>query len=253
MRQQCPAQVPTEQPVELIPLSVTRYPRYCSLQTGSRSRTSVNALARCRVKFKKPWLTTTPNLSPKWIAAFLERSAYVPKYVNFDVAPYPLLPRLVRKPPPMAFLSEVVEEVFSHASRIEDLYLEGDTVDVIRTLTSLDRSTALLFCLSLGTFGESNYPRFDSWDDLMTTNAKILRGPLLSDTHFSGSAPRLRRLHFLSELEVSFPSILSPPLSCSFCVKRLFSALGVLTRPLSSRCREYRPWDGNGSCLPLTV
>lgn len=114
----------------------------------------------------------------------------------------------------MTLPSEAVEEVFSHASRIEDFHLESDTVDLIRTLLSLTigRSMPFLFYLSLGTLGESNYSHFDSGDDSMTTIAKILRGPLLSDTLFCGSAPRLHRLHFRSEFEISYPSTLSPNL-----------------------------------------
>ncbi|KAI0274549.1 hypothetical protein BGY98DRAFT_1098849 [Russula aff. rugulosa BPL654] len=160
-----------------------------------------------------------------WIAEFLQRSAYVPKHVNIDVGPLPPpVPckkshkrrrfgmstpttskkkrRSARKQPLMALPSEAVEEVFSHASRIEDLHLQGNTVDVIRTLTSLGGSMPLLSCLSIGTLDEFKYPHFDSGDEDEREDPSLV----LSETLFGGSAPRLNRLHFRSGLHVSFPS-----------------------------------------------
>ena len=237
------------------------------------------------LNFKKLWSTITPNLSPKWIAAFLERSAYTPKHVNIDVAPPPPPPPplsnkkshkrrrfgmssskttkrkkrgLARKPPLMALPGEVVEEVFSHASRIEDLHLEGDTVDVIRTLTSLDRSMALLSCLSLGTWDESKYPHFDSGDDDEREDPSLV----LSDSLFGGSAPRLRRLHCHSGLQVSFPSwvfqtVTEFSISCSFCVKRLFSALGQMPQLEVLRVSPMRRYwflpHSDGVTMPVTL
>ena len=201
------------------------------------------------IDFKKLWSTITPNLSPKWIAAFLQRSAHVPKHVNIDVGPPPpplsskkphkrrrfgmsapttakKKRRAAQKPPLMALPSETVEEVFSHASRIEDLHLQGKTVDVIRTLTSLGGSVPLLSCLCVSTLDEFKYP---SPDDDEPEDPSLI----LSETLFGGSAPRLNRLHFRSGLHVTFPSwvfrgLTEFSISCSFSVKRLFSALGQM-------------------------
>ncbi|KAH9970802.1 hypothetical protein BJV74DRAFT_908586 [Russula compacta] len=99
--------------------------------------------------FKKLWSTITPDLSPKWIAAFLQRSSYAPRHVDIDVGPPPpkkplkmrrLRTRCSVQRPLTALPSEVIEEILSHASRIESLHLEGNTMDVIRILASLGRS-----------------------------------------------------------------------------------------------------------------
>ncbi|KAI0262980.1 hypothetical protein BGY98DRAFT_1167945 [Russula aff. rugulosa BPL654] len=135
------------------------------------------------------------------------RSAYVPKHVNIDVGPLPPpVPckkshkrrrfgmstpttskkkrRSARKQPLMALPSEAVEEVFSHASRIEDLHLQGNTVDVIRTLTSLGGSMPLLSCLSIGTLDEFKYPHFDSGDEDEREDPSLV----LSETLFGGTS-----------------------------------------------------------------
>ncbi|KAF8494155.1 hypothetical protein F5888DRAFT_674518 [Russula emetica] len=263
------------------PLSVTRRPRYAPnwiAITYVCQRWRAVAL-----NFKKLWSTITPNLSPKWIAEFLQRSALVPKHVNIDVGPPSPPPvssskkphkrrrfgmststttkkkrRSVRKPPLMALPSEAVEEVFSHASRIEDLHLEGNTVDVIRTLTSLGDSMPLLSCLSLGTWDESNYPHFDSGDDDEREDPSLV----LSETLFGTSAPRLHRLHFRSGLHLTFPSWLFRALtefsiSCSFCVKRLFSALGQMPQLEVLRVSPVRRYwflpHSDGVTMPVTL
>ena len=233
------------------------------------------------LNFKKLWSTITPNLSPKWIAEFLQRSAYVPKHVNIDVGPLPPpVPckkshkrrrfglsapttskkkrRSARKQPLMALPSEAVEEVFSHASRIEDLHLQGNTVDVIRTLTSLGGSMPLLSCLSIGTLDEFKYPHLDSGDEDEREDPSLV----LSETLFGGSAPRLSRLHFRSGLHVSFPSwvfrgITEFSISCSFCVKRLFSALGQMPQLEVLRVSPMRRYwflpHSDGLTMPVTL
>jgi hypothetical protein len=169
--------------------------------------------------------------------------------------------RSVRKPPPlMALPSEAVEEVFSHASRIEDLHLEGDTVDVIRTLASLGGSMPLLSCLSLGTWDESKYPHFVSGDD--DDDEREDPSLVLSETLFGASAPRLRRLRFRSGLHLTFPSwvfraVTEFSISCSFCVKRLFSALGQmpqleLLRVSPMRRYWYLP-HSDGITMPVAL
>lgn len=237
------------------------------------------------LNFRKLWSTITPNLSPKWVAAFLERSACVPKHVTIDVGPPPPPPALsstkkahkkrrfgmsastrrrtkenrrsVRKPPLMALPGEVVEEVLSHASRIEDLHLEGDTVDVMRTLRSLEgTSMPLLSCLSLGTWDESKYPHFDSDDEPKDPSL------VLSETLFGGSAPRLRRLHLRSASHVTFPpwvfrTVTEFSISSSFCVKRLFSALDQMPQLEVLRVSPMRRYwflpHSDGFTKPVTL
>ena len=252
---------------EVTSYSGTRYPRYppywISITYVCQRWRAVS------VNFKKLWSTITPNLSPGWITAFLQRSAHVPKYVDIDAGP-PSPPlsssssstkphkrrrfgmststmtttkknkRLlssssssppVGKPPLMALPSEAVEELFSHASRIEGLHLEGTTVDVVRALASLGGPMPLLSCLCLGTHDEFEYPHFDSGIGDGREDPSLV----LSETLFGASAPRLRRLHFRSGLHLTLPSWVFRDLtefsvSCSFCVKRLFSALGQMPR-----------------------
>lgn len=236
------------------------------------------------LNFKKLWSTVTPNLSPKWIAAFIQRSAYVPKHVNIDVGPPPppisskkphkrrrfgmstsssatakKKRRSVRKPPLMALPSETVEEVFSHASRIEDLHIEGNTTDVIRTLTSLGgRSMPFLSCLSLGTLDEFKYPHFDSGEGDEREDPSLV----LTETLFGASAPRLHRLHFRSGLHLTFPSwvlraVTEFSISCSFCVKRLFSALGQMPQLEVLRVSPVRRYwylpHSDGITMPVTL
>jgi len=246
--------------------------------------------------FKKLWSTLTPNLSPKWIAAFLQRSpAYGPKRVSIDVPP-PAAAAPQKKPPKrrrrfgtaaakkrraaarqkplMALPDEVIEEVFSsHASRIEDLHLEGNTADVIRTLTSLGGSGSgsmpmpmpmpmPLSSLSLGMWDESKYPHFDSGDDDDGGGEREDASLVLSDSLFGGSAPRLHRLCLRSGLHVTFPSwvlggITEFTVSCSFCAKRLFSALGQMPQLEVLRVSPIRRYwflpQSDGVTAPVTL
>ncbi len=159
----------------------------------------------------------------------------------------------------MALPSEVVEEVLSNASRIEDLHLEGNTVDVIRTLTSLGGGPMpLLSCLSLGTWDESKYPHLVFGDDDERKDPSLV----LSETLFGSSAPRLHRLHFRSGLHVTFPSwllrgVTEFSISCAFCVKRLFLALGQMPQlevlKVSPMRRHYFLTHSEGITMPVTL
>ena len=201
--------------------------------------------------FRKLWSTITLDLSPKWISACLKRSAYAPKRVDVEVGPPPTPPpskkrrrrhggasmakkrRVSRKVEPepeplMALPGLVVKKVFSHAERIESVHLEGDTEDVIRTLRSLGGSMPLS-SLSLNMWDASEYSHFGPGD----AEERVDPSLVLSDALFGGSAPRLRRLHVHSGLHVTFPSwllrgVTEFTVSCSFCAKRLFSALGQM-------------------------
>ena len=127
--------------------------------------------------------------------------------------------------PLTALPSEVIEEILSHASRIESLHLEGNTMDVIRTLASLGRSIPLS-SLGLGMRDEFKYPRFDLGDEDERRSTSLI----LPETLLGGSAPRLHHLLCRSGLHVSFPSwmlgtVSELTISCLFCVRRLLSVL----------------------------
>ena len=203
--------------------------------------------------FRKLWSTITPDLSPKWVAAFLERSSHAPKYVSIYVGPPPKKQpkrrrcgtkrRPVQKPL-MALPGEVIQGVLSHPSRIETLHLEGNTVDVVRTLKSLDVSIPLS-SLSLDLWDEFKYPHLiDSWGEDERPDASLI----LPETIFGGSASRLRRLHCSSGLHVIFPSCVLRAVSyfcvsCSFCPNRLFASLSQMPQlevlRVSSPIRQY--------------
>jgi len=217
--------------------------------------------------FKKLWSTITPDLSPKWIAAFLERSSCAPKHVNIDVGPPPKKPpkkrrfgtkrRPVQKPL-MVLPNDVAQEVLSHTSRIESLHLEGNTVDVIRTLTSLD-GTMPLSSLSLSLWDEFKYPHFvDSWDEDTRRDASLI----LPETLFGGSSSRLRSLHCRSGLHVFFPSwmlrtISEFSVSCSLYPLRLFTALCQMPQlevlRLSSTRRYSSVLQSDGIAVPVNM
>lgn len=217
--------------------------------------------------FKKPWSTITPDLSPKWIAAFLERSSRSPKHVNIDVGPPPKKQpkkrrfgtkrRPVQKPL-MVLPDDVAQEVLSYTSRIESLHLEGNTVDVIRTLTSLD-GTMPLSSLSLSLWDEFKYPHFvDSWDEDTRRDASLV----LPGTLFGGSSSRLRSLHCHSGLHVVFPSwmlrtISEFSVSCSLYPLRLFTALCQMPQlevlRLSSTRRYLSDPISDGIAVPVNM
>jgi len=187
------------------------------------------------------WSTITPELSPKWISAFLQRSSYGPKRVYIDVGPTSPKPprenrlsRIKRRPVPVqqpltSLPSEVADEIFSHVTRIESLQLKGNTTDVIRTLKSLGGSMTLT-SLSLGFWDESNHRHVNCGVDSERDTSLILPESL-----FGGHAPRLCRLYCRSNLHVTFPpwvlrSVSEFTVSHSFCAKHLFSTLSQMPR-----------------------
>ena len=189
--------------------------------------------------YKKLWSSITPDLSPDWIVAFLQRSSYTPTHVNIDVGP-PLKkpPKKYRlsirrrpvKKPSLMLHGEMVEEIFSHASRVEILRLEGNTADVIRTLASLGGSIPLV-SLSLSIWDGCEYlpVESDSEDQLVDPSL------ILPENFLGNSAPRLSRLHCRSSLHITFPSWMLGTISefavtCSFCDERLFAALRQMPR-----------------------
>ncbi|KAI0248457.1 hypothetical protein BJV78DRAFT_796321 [Lactifluus subvellereus] len=191
--------------------------------------------------FKKLWSSITPDLSPEWIAAFLQRSSYAPTHVNIDVGP-PLkkpskkhrlgIRRRPVKKPSTTLHGEVVEEIFSHASRVEILHLEGNTMDVIRALTSLCGSIPLV-SLSLGTWDGCAYLpiEFGSEDQRVDTSL------ILPENFLGGSAPRLRHLRCRSSLHVTSHRGCLEPFPSSPCRAR--SALSIYSPP-SVRCLNLR-------------
>ena len=218
--------------------------------------------------FKKLWSTITPDLSPKWITAFLERSSRAPKHVNLDVGPPPKKPpkrrrfgtkrRPVQKPL-MVLPHDVTQEVLSHTSRIESLHLEGNTVDVIRTLTSLDGAMPLS-SLSISLLDEFKYPHYiDSWDEDARRDASLI----LPETLFGGSSSRLRRLHCRAGLHTVFPSwmlrtISEFSVSCTLYPSRLFTSLCQMPqlevlRVSSTRRYSPVPLHLDGITVPVNL
>jgi len=180
--------------------------------------------------FRKLWSTITPDLSRKWLVASLQRSSYSPKHVDIRIGPLKKpRNRFLSRPrnrsaqqPLTALPSEATEAVLCHVSHTEHLSLKGDTVDVIRILTSLGESISLT-SLSLGFWDESKY-HFGGEDEQKGVSL------ILPESLFGGSAPRLRRLYCHSGLHLTFPSwvlqgVSEFTVSLSFCAERLFSAL----------------------------
>ncbi|KAH9954239.1 hypothetical protein BC827DRAFT_1243893 [Russula dissimulans] len=186
--------------------------------------------------FRKLWSTITPDLSPKWLAAFLNRSSYTPKHVCLLVGPSPKKPRKRKrsstrrrpvKRPLITLPNEVTEEVLSHVSRIESLHLKGNTADVIRTLTFLGPDGSMpLISLRVDPWDELEYRHVEFGTDDERQDTSLI----LPDTLFGGGAAQLRRLYCCSGMHITFPqwvlgSISEFTVTLSFCPRRLFSAL----------------------------
>jgi F-box-like len=184
--------------------------------------------------FMKLWSSITQDLSTQWIAAFLQRSSYAPTYVDICVGPPPQKPpkdrrfamrrRRVQKPWATLY-SEVVEEVLSHTSRVEDLHLEGNTKDVVRILTSLEESIPLI-SLSLASWDGCTYLPVERGDEENQVNTSFI----LPENFLGGKAPRFRRLQCRESLHVTFPSwvlgmISEFSVSYFYCPKRLFAII----------------------------
>jgi len=186
--------------------------------------------------FRKLWSTITPDLSPKWLAAFLQRSSYTPKHVCLRVGPSPKKRRkrqrssTRRRPvkrPLITLPNELTEAVLSHVSRTKSLHLKGNTADVIRTLTSLgrDESMSLTF-LRVDPWDELKYRHVEFGDDDERQNTSLI----LPDTLFGGSAAQLRHLYCRSGMHITFPqwvlgNVSEFTITLCFSARRLFSAL----------------------------
>ncbi|KAH9954238.1 hypothetical protein BC827DRAFT_1243888 [Russula dissimulans] len=186
--------------------------------------------------FRKLWSTITPDLSPKWLAAFLNRSSYTPRHVCLRVGPSPKKPRKRKrsstrrrpvKRPLITLPNEVTEEVLSHVSRIESLHLKGNTADVIRTLTFLGPDGSMpLISLRVDPWDELEYRHVEFGDDDERQDTSLI----LPDTLFGGGAAQLRRLYCCSGMHITFPqwvlgNISEFTVTLFFCPRRLFSAL----------------------------
>jgi len=185
--------------------------------------------------FRKLWSTITPDLAPKWLVASLQRSSHSPKDVNIRIGPL--------KEPRDKFLSrtrkrlfqqhlttlpsEAIEAVLYHISSIEHLSLKGNTVDIIRILTSLGESISLT-SLSLGFCDESQHV-------FVSGNEQEKKSLILPESLFGSSAPRLRRLDCHPGLHLTFPSwvlrnVSEFTVSLHYRAERLFSALSHMSQ-----------------------
>jgi hypothetical protein len=166
------------------------------------------------------------------MAAFLQRSSYAPTHVNVYAPPQkpPKKHRfcIKRRPvqePSATLHGEVVEEVFSHTSRVENLHLEGDTKEVVRILASLEESTPLV-SLRLATWDSYISLSFELGGEEDHVNTSFI----LPENFLGGRAPQLRRLHCREILHVTFPSwvlgtISELSVSCFYCPIRLFAII----------------------------
>jgi len=182
--------------------------------------------------FRKLWSTITPDLSPKWVVASLQRSSYSPKHVDIRIGPQALKkPRnrflsRTRKRPVQQHLTTLpsgeTDKVLYHFPGIEHLSLKGDTVDIIRILTSLGESISLT---SLSLSFCDGY-KYHSGGENEQKGVSLI----LPESLFGGSATRLRRLHYNSCLHLTFPSsvlrsVSEFTVSDFSCADRLFPAL----------------------------
>jgi hypothetical protein len=128
--------------------------------------------------------------------------------------------------------SEVVEEVFSHASRFENLHLEGNTKDVFRILTSLEDSIPLVSLSLVAWDGRRYLPLEREGEENQESTSFIL------PENFLGSrAPQLRRLECCQSLHVTFPSWVLGTIS-EFSVPAFIAPNVYL--PLFARCLNLR-------------
>jgi len=179
--------------------------------------------------FRKLWYTITPDLSPKWLVASLQRSSYSPRHVDIRIGPLKkprrFLSRTRKRPvqePLTTLPSGAAEVVLYYISRIEHLSLKGDTPDIIRILTSLGEPISLT-SLSLGVWDGFKY-QFGGENEQKDVSL------ILPESLFGGSAPRFRRLYCHSGFYLTFPSwvlrnVSEFTVSLSFSTECLFSAL----------------------------
>jgi len=215
--------------------------------------------------FRKLWSTITPDLSPKWLSTSLQRSSYDPKHVYIAVGPPSTKPRENRlsringRPvpiqyPPTTIPPEVTEEILSHRTRIENLQLRGNTVDVIRTLKSLGESMALT-SLSLGFWDEHNYRCVNCGGG----NERQDTSPILPESLFGGRAPRLCRLSFRSTPHLTFPpwvlrSVSEFTVSHTLCANHLLPTLSQMPQLEVLRVQGlWVPLHSGGVNMPVKL
>ncbi|KAH9967050.1 hypothetical protein BGW80DRAFT_723759 [Lactifluus volemus] len=181
------------------------------------------------IDFQDLWSTITPELSPKWVLAFLSRSSHRSLHVHFNVGAVPktsLRTRLKfgKKHFTVAFVplpDKTIRKIFSHSSRIQKLQISGNGIDVIRILKSLDKQIPL-----------------DSLT-IRVCDGHIYRGTrnmtsfIIPQRFIGGSAHQLRHLHCLSGLHFTFPSwtlasISDLTVSMVFSPDRLFAVLCLM-------------------------
>ncbi|KAI9436813.1 hypothetical protein BJY52DRAFT_1217734 [Lactarius psammicola] len=197
------------------------------------------------LSFQQLWSTVTPDLSPKWVLAFLKRSSHRPLRVCLNVGPVqnkPLRKRVrLGSRSPAAFLPDhTIRKVLSHASRIQELQVSGKGEDVIRMLKSLDKPTSLD---SLSIRVRDGYCR-----DISPSRTPLT----LPHTFLGGYARQLRHLHCWSGLHLTFPpwllgSISELTVSMDFSLDRLFAVLRqtpqLKTLRISSPLTHFRQSD----------
>ncbi|KAF8265165.1 hypothetical protein EI94DRAFT_1736538 [Lactarius quietus] len=211
----------------------------------------------CR-RWRVLWSTVTPNLSPKWVLAFLKRSSHRPLHVFLNVGSVHKRPlrkrvRLSKKPRSAATISplpdQTVRKVLSHAPRIQELQVLGKGEDVIRVLKSLDKPTPLD---SLSIRVVDGCSRDISRNEASLTLPQVFLG---------GNACQLRHLHCWSGLHLTFPpwllgSISDLTVSMDFSLERLFVVLRQTPQlknlRISSPLSRFRQPDRALTPVPLT-
>ncbi len=203
------------------------------------------------LSFQQLWSTITPDLSPKWVLAFLQRSSHRPLYLCLNVGPIrkePLRKRVRlgkarsrRSPATFSPLSnQTIMKVLAHAPRIQKLQLSGNEEDVVRVLKSLDKPIPLD---SLSVHIRDGYCR-----DISRSGTP----PTLPETFLGGDARQLRHLHCWSGLHLTFPpwllgSVSELTVSTDFSLDKLFTVLRQMpqleTLRISSPFTHFRPSD----------
>ena len=201
------------------------------------------------LNFPQLWTTVTPDLSPKWVLAFLKRSSQRPLHVFLNAGPVHKRPlrnrvRLGKKARSSAAISPLpdrtVWKVLSHAPHIQGLQVSGREEDVIRILKSLDKPTPLD---SLSIHVRDGYYRNISRSGIPFT---------LPQAFLGGNACQLRHLHCWSSLHLTFPhwllgSISELTVSMDFSLDNLFVVLRqtpqLQTLRISSPLTRFRQSD----------
>lgn len=200
------------------PASTNRSPTWISITYVCRRWRAV------AIGFQDLWSTITPDLSPKWVLAFLKRSSNRSLHVHFNVGSLPEQSFRSRvrlgkeRRSTTALPDKTINKILSHTPRIQQLQISGDGTDVIRILKSLDKQIPLV---SLTIRVRDGYHHHSSLNDASFT---------IPQTFIGGSAHQLRHLHCLSGLHFTFPSwmlasISDLTVSMDFSPYRLFAVL----------------------------